>query len=107
MTITEFLEARINDDEREALDAPKMSDVYDVHRAAFTPALRARVLADCVAKRAIIAEHADFVAAIDMLSAALPGDLNQDPDAPFRTGVYRHLAAVYKDHPDYQQEWAL
>lgn len=40
----------------------------------------ARVLAECAAKRAII---------------------RYSPDE-----TLRHLASVYKDHPDYQQEWA-
>jgi hypothetical protein len=51
-----------------------------------------RVLAECAAKRAIIEAF--------------------DPDAPdldpyVGRDVIAMLAAVYKDHPDYQQEWAL
>lgn len=65
-----------------------------------------RVLAECAAKRAIIADNAEFVTAVTELSAALPGKLNQDPDAPWRTIMLRHLAAVYSNHEDFQEEWA-
>ena len=69
MNITEFLEARITEDETRA--------TYYGPLAMGT----ARVLAECAAKRAIIVY------------------------SPPKT--LQHLAAVYKDHPDYQQEWAL
>ena len=43
-----------------------------------------RALAECSAKRAIIAEYTGSPATFQILA---------------------HMAAVYKDHPDYQQEW--
>jgi hypothetical protein len=98
MTITEFLEARIADDERAALNAPKMSDPYDADMAAFTPELRQRMLAECAAKRALIAASKAWED--QRLDANLWSMENLDESV---VGI---LAAVYKNHPDYQQEWA-
>lgn len=89
MTITEFLEARIAEDEARAKYVSEYGDTGGL----FTPT---RVLAECAAKRAIIAEHA-------------PVDPCDAHDAMFSTitcDTIRALAAVYADHPDYQQEWA-
>jgi hypothetical protein len=83
-TITEFLEARIAEDEREAnvcLASPE-----------HTTRRWVRVLAECAAKRAIIAQQD---AALDTYAGARVLD-----------HVLQALAAVYKDHPDYRQEWA-
>lgn len=87
MTITEFLEARIAEDETVARDAiangegaldwADDGDPTDIHIARHDPA---RVLAECAAKRAVIVY------------------------SPPKT--LQHLAAIYADHPDYQQEWA-
>lgn len=125
-TITEFLEARIAEDERVARSASpgpwSYSDIasvaggtiydptvaiasvgYDVdhvdsrirrtrpdwqadatgrHIARHDPA---RVLAECAAKRAILDEYTG---------------------SPSTFQIVAHMAAVYSDHPDYQQEWA-
>ena len=87
MTITEFLQARISADEAAAkVDAGEMrmssvSIQFDCEtQQRFTPA---RVLAECAAKRAII--------------AALPASWT----------MLRALAAVYSDHPDYDPEWEV
>lgn len=81
MTITEFLEARIGEDELRAnYYGPLVMGT-------------ARVLAECAAKREVI-ELAKEVADID-------NSLMSEDKKLLRT-----LAAVYKDHPDYQQEWA-
>jgi hypothetical protein len=100
MNITEFLEARIAEDEAEAGsgwstlgDTRWERDNYG--RTMLTPSA---VLAECAAKRAIIAE-------------CRPGTLDDldsgEDDQPAPMWVARALAAVYKDRPDYQQEWAL
>lgn len=124
MTITEFLLARIEEDEANAQAAsdwvangpeprfPWFGSHGEVtgkrfgaalpHIAAMSPA---RVLAECAAKRAILLENEGIVEGIERLSTALPMDLNQDPDAHWRTATLKHLAAVYQDHPDYRQEW--
>lgn len=64
------------------------------HIAAHDPA---RVLAECAAKRAIIKE----------CSSVLRSGGWEYSDAPdLAELVVGCLAAVYKDHPDYHQEWA-
>lgn len=84
MNITEFLELRIIEDEAEARKYRNYEDP-------------ARLLCECTAKRRIIAE----CQAID----------NEAADAQFLTygtdRILGFLAAVYKDHPDYQEEWAV
>ena len=105
MTIITFLLARIEEEEAEALNAPKMSDVYDVNRLAFTATMRQKALAECAAKRAIIGlakqaseveqefDDYEWQGTVER-SEPLTGD-----------AILSALAAVYKDHPDYQQEW--
>lgn len=100
MNIIEFLEARIAEDEARAGsgwsslgDTRWTTDNYG--RDSLTPSA---VLAECAAKRAIIAECRP--------STLRDLDAGED-DQPAPLWVARTLAAVYKDHPDYQQEWAL
>lgn len=101
MTITEFLEARIDDDEARAGsgwsrlgDTRWETDNYG--RNFLTPSA---VLAECAAKRAIIA-------------LCQPEDAKEESWGPeaYMAGSYddciRALAAVYASHPDYEQEWA-
>jgi len=116
MTITEFLEARIAEDEAAAALHLKVwanadDDVDDFESAAQELSGHvnltydseymdmnigyARVLAECAAKRAII-KHAQH--------------LTEDKDAYWAYREYAErnllfLAAVYADHPDYQREW--
>lgn len=101
MNITEFLEARIAEDGA-ALErtgpyphSTHGSDVVGTYRADCPDCIgvpsRARVLAECAAKRAIL--------------AALPGSRAQRGTTG--NSILEALAAVYNDHPDYQQEWAL
>ena len=115
MTITEFLEARIAEDEALANAVDLLSSEMEKISTHYLPEFSdfqlrwqpTAVRAECAAKRAIIREHEDFVEAIVRLSAALPGDLNQEPDAPWRTSTLRHLAAVYADHADFDERWAV
>jgi hypothetical protein len=109
MNITEFLEARIAEDEELASAAligmhGKHADAWDYggyvlgaerdstpkQDEFITAWWPQRVLAECAAKRAIIAAF--------------------DPQAPdldphVGVSVIAMLAAIYADHPDYQQEW--
>lgn len=80
MTITEFLEARIAEDEIAAYDimGEREGD---------------RMLAECAAKRAIIGWWTNGVIG----EVEIDGELT-NPLLP--------LAAIYADHEDYQQEWA-
>ena len=92
MNIVEFLEARIDEDEEQASsgwerlgDSRWERDNYG--RTLLTPSA---VLAECKAKRVIIEAF--------------------DPEAPdldpyVGRDVIAILAAIYADHPDYQEEW--
>jgi len=93
VTITEFLEARIAEDEKRAY--------YYGSLALGT----ARVLAECAAKRAIIKQYGEYseCAAEYVGIAALGARCAQQATLD----ALKALAAVYKDHPDYQQKWAL
>jgi len=72
-----------------------------------------RVLAECAAKRAIIIEHGEMeVASLDRETWGQPFTVCRVCAVGPRQVVspcptLKSLAAVYKDHPDYQQEWAL
>ncbi len=85
MTITEFLEARVSEDEFDASRELLWGTTPTLSR------MNARVLAECAAKRALVAMHEGC----DDVSY---GDASTCPEI-------RTLAAVYADHPDYRQEW--
>lgn len=128
MTITEFLEARIAEDEAyaaqahgrhygwvdnwraETMQGTKTESVIYAHAFRFSPE---RLLAECAAKRAIIAAH-PIVEDVVEVSTRIKwgfacetcfsyGDMVEDNGY---CDTLRSLAAVYADHPDYQQEWA-
>jgi hypothetical protein len=102
MTIIEFLEARIAEDEAQA------EYVYEYGSsspaALFAPA---RVLAECAAKRAII-EQAEEATGLDMSvdNDRRVGSRDMDAEPYCGDVILSALAALYKDHPDYRQEWA-
>ena len=132
MTITEFLLARIEEDQVEAEIHAGAEYYVD---GAWPADLAARVLAECAAKRAILELHRPTVENVEWFDDATgtgkapvcpscrpedPTDWNPPigmagvrPDgfvphytlAPCLT--FRSLAAVYKDHADYEQGWAL
>lgn len=95
MSITDFLLARIAEDEREAnvcLDQYRRGEGGSKRRWT-------RVLAECAAKRAIV-------------EAFDPADLeSEDRGAYFYAegigDAVKILAAVYADHPDYLDEWRV
>lgn len=122
MTITEFLTARLNEDESvaryllggktepaEVHDTSPHSGVvygmwiYDDDHSHDTLAVDpARVLAEVEAKRRIIdLEHRD--SGVGTCSTCYAG-----PDWPsgWPCDTIKSVAAVYANHPDYQQEWA-
>ena len=114
MTLTEFLLARIAEDEAAANVAHRESP--------------ARVLAECEAKRRIVEFHKSWPVLVQTPVTFEPVD-GTDPghytfratqqiawtteqeyrerfgDEPPAGPVLRHLAAVYADHPDYREEW--
>lgn len=100
MNITDFLLARIEEDEADAqADAQEMakssvSIQFDcATQARFTPA---RVLAECAVKRAVV-ENLNMVKLEQPTLRELRG--------PLADVTLRQLAAVYSDHPDYRPEW--
>jgi hypothetical protein len=104
MTITEFLEARIAEDETEAnVMLGSYARGGEVSKRRWI-----RMLAECEAKRGIIERAIEIH---DMVEGEWGGghEVSKEgwqDDNP-GTDVVRVMAAVYKDHPDYQQEWAL
>ncbi|MGH8605076.1 MAG: DUF6221 family protein [Gammaproteobacteria bacterium] len=96
MNIIEFLEARIAEDEAAALAASKQK----WRAKGWAIEYAQRVLAECAAKRAII-KLADLVESMDyQITREWGGDIDGTGE-----DILKALAAVYKDHPDYQQEW--
>lgn len=101
MTILEFLDARISEDEARAEYVLKYGDWGGL----FKPP---RILAECAAKRAIM-QHA-IVASEDRAAITEEYCMGQagrgeayasDPGLL----IIRALASIYANHPDYQQEW--
>ena len=134
MTITQFLLARIADDEAVARDAfgavpggkwmaaeadyegiSVWADDGDTsygyattttdHIARHDPA---RVLAECAAKRAIVelAEYADEAQGGGAAIALFDGYREVYPGRKAMLGVLPALASVYAEHPDYDAEWS-
>lgn len=61
-----------------------------------------RVLAECAAKRAIVAEHGqDWAGPICLRCRDLGGYVD------FPCPTVQALAAIYKAHPDFRQEWSV
>ena len=104
MTITEFLEARIAEDEATASlltgggagHSPR-TQVYTGTEWVTTPLTTDRLLAECKAKRAIIAA-AEPEAWMDNHAY---GGYTDAMDVAISA-----LAAVYREHLDYLPEWA-
>lgn len=95
MTIPEFLEARIAEDEAQAtkhLPALSSHGLGDYGL---------RVLSECAAKRVIVGTYRAIEA-----NRNAEGSIQWHEERALLTSVSA-LAAVYKDHPDYQAEWAL
>ena len=111
MTLTEFLTARFDEDEKAARAAARAAGYHwspdpkpgrdgapsiDRHQARHDPA---RVLAECKAKRQIIGHLAAY---------------GREGIEDFRDGyaagmwdALRFLAQPYAEHPDYLPEWRL
>ena len=111
MTITEFLEARIAEDEAGAINRVVLR-CEDRRSLSMDDAERAH--AECAAKRAIIAEHVPVdYSGLGMESpnacARCGADLNMSDwewaHDSFPCPTLRAVAAIYADHPEYQQEW--
>jgi len=102
--ITDFLLARIAEDET---DATHVLDRLSVGSAILANQLRgyaSRALAECEAKRRIVEMHVDGVGCTADSDAVC--DACHYGVSPCHGDVLRTLAVVYADHPGYQQEWA-
>jgi len=99
LTLTEFLTARIDEDEEAARDSSTLygqgSSLY-INRHNPT-----HVLAECEAKRGIV-KYA--VECEDEWSKRL-GDRHGRAEHDASQWAVSLLAAVYADHPDYDPEW--
>jgi len=108
MALTEFLTARIAEDEERAR-SPYLRTVYVGQTRADV-----RELAECDAKRRIVTEHATIDAGqwgdacgrcADWITPAAGYPEANTVDAPCAT--LRLLALPYADHPDYDQTWRV
>lgn len=129
-TITEFLEARIAEDEAVVYNVmpADVETFYDGHWVN-GPVSSERLLAECAAKRAIIKQHEDWPVLVEK-KPEFSEDTSDIHSMTYRasqelawltereyvkrfgvqaptTNMVKALASVYADHPDYAQEWAL
>ena len=117
--LAEFLLARIAEDETDARSAVGSDGTTTQHVARWNPA---RVLAECGAKRRIIAAHQTYGEVYDAADMTYPhaagscvtcgfGDTweaveyGSGDDYPCPT--LRFLAAPYSDHPDFDEAWRV
>ena len=89
--LIDFLEARIAEDEADARRGLEMEGSAGPVVGWFNPG---RVLSECAAKRVILGN----VPRVTEVASAI-GTTSEY--------VLMSLAAVYKDHPDYQEGWAV
>lgn len=123
MTIEEFLLARIGEDE-----AVARMWYQDEGGGEWEP-LEGRVLAECAAKRQIVEMHQSWpvmveapptleydrggISSLTMRMTRHVAWLTQQEyrsrfgTEPPTTPMLRAIAAVYADHPDYQQDWTV
>jgi hypothetical protein len=96
VNIPEFLEARIVEDEKDAVNRVVLPSE---NRRSLTADDAERVHAECAAKRAILADRKR----IDR--SANPDDWSSGYSDANYSAVFA-LASVYSDHPDFMQEWS-
>jgi len=119
-TLTEFLLARIDEDEAEATsllrsDAVNDSDSElswgwerDYGPTGYLSITPARVLAECEAKRRLLADLATFSRIRDQAAEGttpLPQALTTAGIVTGLEHAAKLLTLPYADHPDYRQEW--
>jgi len=104
--LTDFLLARIAEDEA-AAHKLTLTDRRPVLSLAITVNHPERILAECAAKRAIIelAQKASEVEE-EFHDYVWAGAGPKQVEPWTGDAILLSLAAVYKDHPDYRQEWA-
>jgi hypothetical protein len=97
VTLAEFLQARIAEDEEWARAAPPLDAAGVPER--LQPGSAARVLADCEAKRRILQLWAQAEAEATAFASPPLGP------ALGHRAVARFLALPYADHPRYRGDW--
>lgn len=114
--LVEFLQARISEDEADALAIQNCEWFNGVESDAETQVLRLadpdRVLAECEAKRRII-ERAEEVtqdwlgsfSEWNYTAAELDSFIGQSDDLGH--SILLALAQPYRDHPDFKPEWVI
>lgn len=114
MTLTEFLEARIAEDEAVA-DRMHRWDcgIIVVHEdlelsdaLGCDCGLPARVLRECEAKRKLIDEIVEYEANQDFEHGDGYSSASEILARAVQFDAIRVLASIYSDHPDYNPEWA-
>lgn len=105
--ITEFLEARIAEDERN--NDADVDPVEWCDRVAGTHYEHARIGAECAAKRAVIKSYlsCQYADASTDIAKEFGVKLTVSGMVKGLELAVKHLAAVYANHPDYQDAWAL
>ena len=104
MTLTDFLLARIAEDEAVAREA-QAADIQTVmhkHMAQWNPA---RVLAECEAKRRIVNRENDRLREQWRRRVDEHRQTFDEWLQPPYGETLRDLASVYADHPDYDESW--
>jgi len=95
MTITDFILARIDDDEAAIIEAPEL------------PFTSRQMLAECEAKRRIVRDwtHAGDCGELEYEADRVGEAQDQWALESALESVVKILAAVYADHADYREEW--
>jgi hypothetical protein len=94
MTLTEFLLARIAEDERVAREEDFSGPIADEW-----PWDISRALAECETKRRIVESLGSHLRNAERYPDAYPGMV------ALADWHVRVLATVYADHPDYREDW--
>lgn len=101
LTLTDFLLARIAEDEARIPEG--LAQVVMDGRTRYVDPIADRMLAECAAKRRIVGRH-------NQRRFVHPGG-SQDTCSACHDGWpcrdLRDIAAVYADHPDHLDEWAV
>ena len=101
VNLTEFLLARIGEDEETARTMAQIFGGVDRHSGLGSPA---RVLAECESKRRIVEHHTPDRGGEEFPLCAICTEVGPEAQGwPCLT--LRALALPYASHPDYQQEW--
>jgi hypothetical protein len=106
MTIVEFLNARLDEEETRELQQTYIEFTADFKQVNYKG--NPRTLARIAAERAIIRQHGIGDGAHECPDGFLDG-AKTEPHTGWEVVcmTQRHLASVYSDHPDFREEWAI